>query len=175
MDPNKKSERLLLEVEKDLVEILVEMGANKGQNSSISMIIAYLLIYRTITQKKLKKLTGLSLGTISTVLSSLSSTGFVKKELKKGTHTFNYTIGDNMPQIASNVGLIKQDINEEAKRFFKKEIAKLESLNYTNNKRWILLKERLKHLVNLIKIRERILKKLLESDFFQKIVKNSNR
>jgi len=61
-------------------------------NPRITEIFAYLKIYDTLTQAQLKKLTGLSLGTISTTLQSFLQTNIVSREMIPGTHKNLYTI-----------------------------------------------------------------------------------
>jgi DNA-binding transcriptional regulator GbsR (MarR family) len=80
------------EIEKELVEISLEIGKRRGQNPVITKIYAYLMIHGDLTQKELKRLTGYSIGSISTHLAALMSMNFIEKKLILGTHTNVYSL-----------------------------------------------------------------------------------
>ncbi|MFW9970951.1 MAG: MarR family transcriptional regulator, partial [Candidatus Odinarchaeota archaeon] len=81
----------LRKYEDKLVEILLNIAQSKRANPKISRLSSYLLIHEALTQKELKKLTDLSMGSISTYLSVMTGTGVFIKERIPHTHTFKYS------------------------------------------------------------------------------------
>ena len=81
----------LRKYEDRLVEFLLDIAKTKRVNPKISTISSYLLIHGKLTQKELKELTKFSMGSISTLLSVMTSTGVFQKERIPHTHTFTYS------------------------------------------------------------------------------------
>ncbi len=86
----------LRKYEDRLVEILLDIAKSKRTTPKMSTIASYLLIHGNLTQKELKKLTGLSMGTISTYLSVMIGTGNFRKQRIPGTHTFIYSFSGEL-------------------------------------------------------------------------------
>jgi len=82
--------------EEKLVEIILNIGKSKRVNPKVATIACYLLIHKKLTQKELKKLTGFSMGTISTYLSVMAGTGYFLKQRLEGTHTFIYSFSGEL-------------------------------------------------------------------------------
>jgi DNA-binding transcriptional regulator GbsR (MarR family) len=64
-------------------------------------ITSHLLIHGSLTQKEIKELTGLSIGTISTYLSVLLSTGRLVKNRIPGTHTYTYSFSGSLEDLGA--------------------------------------------------------------------------
>ncbi len=82
--------------EEKLVDIILNIGKSKRVNPKVATIACYLLIHGKLTQKELKKLTGFSMGTISTYLSVMAGTGYFLKQRIEGTHTFVYSFSGEL-------------------------------------------------------------------------------
>jgi len=89
----------LRKYEDKLVEFFVDIGRRKRVNPKILQISSYLLIHGSLTQKELKNLTGLSMGTISTFLSVMIGMGRFQKERIHKTHTFRYSYSGNIEEM----------------------------------------------------------------------------
>jgi len=85
--------------EKQIVNYFKEISGIRTQNVKIATIIAYCLVHRNLTQKQLRDLTGYSMGTISSSLTSLVRFGILKKQIIPGTHEFDYILPSSMVQI----------------------------------------------------------------------------
>lgn len=107
------------EFEKDIVQISLEIGKQRGQNPFITKILTYLLIHTQLTQKQLKELTGCSIGSISTHLAALISIGFVEKKLIPGTHTNIYLLKIDLGQNISTLMKISMNYIKQAQDFLK--------------------------------------------------------
>lgn len=86
-------------IEKRLVDILTKMGYMKGRSQKASEITAHIYVNQEITQKILRKLTGYSLGTISTVLQILEKQGIVRKHSHPDTREYHYELDGTISQI----------------------------------------------------------------------------
>lgn len=89
----------LRKYEDKLVEFFVDIGTRKRVNPKILQISSYLLIHGLLTQKELKNLTGLSMGTISTFLSVMIGMDRFQKERIPKTHTFRYSYSGNLEEM----------------------------------------------------------------------------
>lgn len=145
------------EHEKELVEIIKEIASKRGQTPVMGAIIGYLLIHEGgLTQQQLKELSGYSIGSISTYLSSMEKVGFIKKSLIEGTKTYVYSFGNNLSNLTFNVGFIKREINEQVISFVENKLKKLK--NFKEEKGHAIITERLQELLNFLKIREKLIK-----------------
>jgi len=102
-EDSKKKDHLFSEklrkYEEKLVEFFVDIGTRKRVNSKMLQISSYLLIHQSLTQKELKELTGLSMGTISTFLTVMIGMGRFQKERIPKTHTFTYSYLGNIDEM----------------------------------------------------------------------------
>lgn len=87
--------------EDNLVEIILDIGETKRSNPKMAAIACYLLIHRKLTQKELKKLTGFSMGTISTYLSVMVGSGNFQKSRIPHTHTFMYSFSGDLESLTT--------------------------------------------------------------------------
>ena len=76
----------LRKYEDKLVKFFVDIGTRKRVNPKMLQISSYLLIHGSLTQKELKELTGLSMGTIST------SSGTSRSEGSRFSMRFGFSV-----------------------------------------------------------------------------------
>ena len=86
-------------VEKSLVDVLTKMGYLKGRSQKASEITAHIYVNQEVTQKILRKLTGYSLGTISTALQALEKQRVVRKHSHPDTREYHYELDGTISQI----------------------------------------------------------------------------
>ncbi|MFX1309156.1 MAG: MarR family transcriptional regulator [Promethearchaeota archaeon] len=91
----------LQKYEEKIVDLLLDIAKSKHVNPKISTISSYLLIHDKLTQKELKKLTGFSMGSISTLLSVMTGTGTFQKERIPRTHTFTYSFTGELKDLTT--------------------------------------------------------------------------
>jgi len=119
--------------EDKLVEILLDLAQSKRTNPKMSAIACYLLIHGKLTQKELKKLTGFSMGTISTYLSVMIDTGNFQKIRIPHTHTFMYSFSGEIEALTtraikfaissfSSIEIYLKSKNETLNKFLKKSM-----------------------------------------------------
>jgi DNA-binding transcriptional regulator GbsR (MarR family) len=89
----------LRKYEDKLVDFFIDIGTRKRVNSKMIQISSYLLIHKSLTQKELRELTGLSMGTISTFLTVMIGMGRFQKERIPKTHTFTYSYSGNIDEM----------------------------------------------------------------------------
>ncbi|MFX1279431.1 MAG: hypothetical protein ACFFA3_08440 [Promethearchaeota archaeon] len=89
----------LKKYEDKLAEFFVDIGTRKRVNNNMLQLSSYLLIHGSLTQKELKKLTGLSMGTISTILSVMLGMGRLQKEKIPKTHTYRYSYYGDLAEL----------------------------------------------------------------------------
>ncbi|MFX1377049.1 MAG: hypothetical protein ACFFA0_14685 [Promethearchaeota archaeon] len=85
--------------EDKIIKFIVDIGTQKRVNPKMLQISSYLLIHGNLTQKELQKLTGYSIGTISTYLSVMIGMGRFQKERIPKTHTFKYSYSGNLEDL----------------------------------------------------------------------------
>ena len=79
-------------IEQEIVTFYKTAGKMVDLNPRMTEIFAYLKIYESLTQKQLKRLTGFSLGTISTTLQLFLQTDIIGRSIIPRTHTNLYSI-----------------------------------------------------------------------------------
>jgi len=89
----------LRKYEDKIVEFFIDIGTRKRVNPKILQISSYLLIHGSLTQRELKELTGLSMGTISTFLSVMIGADRFQKERIPKTHTYKYSYSGNLDEL----------------------------------------------------------------------------
>ncbi|MBD3195687.1 MAG: hypothetical protein GF317_11555 [Candidatus Lokiarchaeota archaeon] len=160
--------------EKQIIKFLTEIGRSRGTNETLSAIIGYLLIYKTLTQSELKSISGFSRGAISENLKILVEHGFVQKKQIKGTRKFQYTTGESMSYIAKNISLTKSIKSKEMEMFIDHKISSLKSLNNEDLEGYDLLIERLYELKEFFNMFQSILNQIMKSDEIKNIIKKKN-
>ena len=101
MEPQKTPKQKLKEIENHLVEVITSMGHLKGRSDKMAKIAAYITIRREATQKVLRKTTGYSLGTVSSILQTLEKMGFVTKKRSKNSREYIYKYEESYTQTQS--------------------------------------------------------------------------
>ncbi|MHA1112171.1 MAG: hypothetical protein ACTSRE_13770 [Promethearchaeota archaeon] len=96
-----EDEGLFDEIQKELVDIITELGYQKGRSKKKSIISAILYVKDEITQQELREFTkiydtrdvpfekkkGFSMGIISTILNKYVEQGYVKKDFRKDANS----------------------------------------------------------------------------------------
>ncbi len=112
---------------------------------NIQLILGYLSIHKRLTQNQLKKLTGLSGGTISKNLKRIMQFGGIVKKVRKTGSNENYYEMATVSQLADRITEVYSSEFSELITFLKK---KLEDLSEYENKRGKdLLSERIAELI----------------------------
>ena len=146
-----------------IIEFNEEIGEVQGTPKRISVIISYLIIYKRMTQKQLKKLTGYSLSNISTLLQALVSSRIIKKTLISGTHRFEYHLANNI--IGTNRKLIEmtQMILGRAQIFLMKTLEHLKKSNFSHLSGYNILLDQTEFMINDFKAYSALLATLLQN------------
>lgn len=115
--------------EQKLVEILSDTPNIRFQNKKISLIMAYFIIHRQLTQSQLKELTNLPASTLSRKLVRLIEMGKLIKKKKPipGTHIFVYMLNGSILEFTSSPFEMLKGINLH-KNFFEALLEKIKSL-----------------------------------------------
>ena len=156
-----------------LIKLLVKMGASKGQNERFSAIIGYLLLHDSLTQKELKELTGFSLATVSINLNILMGMGSITKRLVKGTHEFEYSLGDDISAVASSTSMLKKETNDENVAFFSEKIEELKQFGKENVKdvdAHGFLSRRMEEMLEFFTLQREILEEISKPEFMATII-----
>ncbi len=119
------AEKQFRTVEKRLVELLTSAGYLKGRSRKFSTVTAYTYIHQEVTQKLLRKLTGYSLGTISTALQTLEKQGVVHKHFDPSTREYHYELDGTISQTLFRSLRDIQRYLSQIKEFFRGIEAKL--------------------------------------------------
>ncbi len=119
------TEEQLRTVEKRLVELLTNAGYLKGRSRKFSTVTAHIYLHQEVTQKLLRKLTGYSLGTISTALQTLEKQGVVHKHFDPSTREYHYELDGTISQTLFRSLRDVQRYLSQIKEFFRGIEAKL--------------------------------------------------
>ncbi len=153
--------------EDGLIEFFKRLGRLKGQSEVFSTILGYLMIHKNLTQEQLKELSNYSRGAISTNLKTLVESGFVKKELIKGTRKYLYSVGSSLADIASKTSIFKIDLNEESFSFTNKKMEELEQ--YEGEKGQERLKKQLSGFLRYLNLQKNALMTIVQSDYIKQL------
>ena len=135
MNPdNRTAEQKLKEIEYRIAEIITNLSFLKGRQPKISKIIALIYLHRKTTQKRLRELTGYSLGTISNALQSLEKMGIIRKTQDTQTREYNYELEGTIAQPSSRSVTNIFEYFEQQKQFLKKIKTKLAQPHLSNKK-----------------------------------------
>lgn len=97
-----------LEVEKELIDVITELGYQKGRSNKFSVISAYIYTREEVTQAILRDLTGFSLATISNALNKLEENNTIRKEFRKDDRQYHYFLNGTLSAILGrNMGDIQ--------------------------------------------------------------------
>ena len=126
------AEKKLQEIENQLVDIVTSLSFLKGRSSKTARTIAYIYIYKKVTQKRLRELTGHSLGTVSNTLKTLEKMGLVNKTQDQKTREYTYELEGMLPQSGSRSVNSIFEYFAQLKEFLKKTKTKLTQPNFSN-------------------------------------------
>lgn len=150
--------------EDKLVEFFTDIGKQKRVNPKFLIMSVYLIIHEKLTQKQLQKLTGFSLGTISTILSVMLGTGYYEKERIPGTHEYIYHyLGDIEDLTTKGIdNALKSFL--ESENFLKKKKEQLFELEKKNKKGAAFLLNRIDELMSVFNVYRKMLPQMSENE-----------
>lgn len=135
MNPdNQTAQQKLQKIENKLLDILTNLSFLKGRQPKTSKIIGLIYIHRNITQKKLRELTGYSLGTISTNLQSLERMGIIRKRQETQTREYNYDLDGTIAQPGSRSVTNIYEYFSQQKEFIKQTKTELAQPHLSSKK-----------------------------------------
>jgi len=79
-------------IEKQIVKFYATVGKMDGLLPKPTAVFAYLKIYDELSQEQLRRLSGFSLSTISTILQSFLQTDIIDRRMFPGTHKYLYKL-----------------------------------------------------------------------------------
>ncbi len=140
-----------------ILEIILDVGSQKGVNPKYSRISYNLLIHGKLTQEELIKLTGFSRASISTYLTVMEGLDVVNKTFKPGTHEYSYSIKlrieDLMPK---SFQMFLVDMNN-LKEYLKSKEPLLQRLVSENKKGALTVSKRINDIKKVIDIYNEVL------------------
>ena len=157
-------------IERELVRFYMTIGKMVSLNSKATEIFAYLRIYDTLTQEQLKRLTGFSLGTISTTLQSFLQIDIISRRMIPKTHKNLYRI---KPERVHFVYTPNIRIIEDLEKLDSYIVEKQTELQALQNKHPIEVKflhKRLNNLRNYVEVQRRQINREKKHAFFQEDV-----
>jgi DNA-binding transcriptional regulator GbsR (MarR family) len=135
MNPdNQTAQQKLQKIENKLLDILTNLSFLKGRQPKTSKIIGLIYLHRNITQKKLRELTGYSLGTISTNLQSLERMGIIRKRQETQTREYNYDLDGTIAQPGSRSVTNIYEYFSQQKEFIKQTKTELAQPHFSSKK-----------------------------------------
>jgi DNA-binding transcriptional regulator GbsR (MarR family) len=111
--------------EQVLIQFVMESGKAKSVNPNIQLILGYLGIHKKLTQKQLRDLTGLSMGTISKKLRDILALRLIKKEKIPKTNKNLYIVA---PETYGDIADATLDDITNMIEFLKIKVGELEKL-----------------------------------------------
>ncbi|TFG26432.1 hypothetical protein EU527_19750, partial [Candidatus Thorarchaeota archaeon] len=154
-------------IERKLVTFYKTVGEMVSLNPRATEIFAYFKIYDALTQEQLKRLTGFSLGTISSTLQIFLQTDIINRQFIPGTHKNLYRIRPERVQFVYTPSTrILEDLERLDSYIVKKqvELQGLES-KYPTHTQFIL--RRLNSLRNYVEAQRRQIGGKKRHSFFQ--------
>lgn len=128
------AEQKLKNIEDDLVDIVASLSFLKGRSSKTARTIAYIYIYRKVTQKRLRELTGYSMGTVSNTLKTLEKMGMINKSQDQKTREYLYELEGILPKSSSRSVSSIFEYFAQLKEFLKETKNKLDQPSFSNKK-----------------------------------------
>ncbi|MFX0059545.1 MAG: hypothetical protein ACFE85_15260 [Candidatus Hodarchaeota archaeon] len=113
------------EYEQVLIQFVMESGKAKSIDPNLQLILGYIGIHKKLTQKQLKDLTGLSMGTISKKLRDILALKLIRKEKIPKTNKNLYILA---PETYGDVADATLDDITSMNEFLKKKVGELEKL-----------------------------------------------
>ena len=127
--------------EQILIDFVLDSGRAKSVDLNLQLILGYIGIHKQLTQKQLKDLTGLSIGTISKKLRDILALNVVRKEKISKTNEYLYI---NTPETYGDTANATFEDFTKINKFLKKKIIELEK--FKDKKGAEFLSKRLKGL-----------------------------
>jgi len=152
-------EKKLRTVEKRLVDLLTKAGYLKGRSRKFSEITAHIYIHQEVNQKLLRKLTGYSLGTISTTLQTLEKQGLVRKHSDPDTHEYHYELDGTVSQTLFRSLRDVQRYLYQMKEFFRGIEAKLSHPHLSRKKGYENIRQFLDEFNVIVPAHERVFRR----------------
>ena len=152
------TEGKLRTVEKRLVDVLTKMGYLKGGSRKASEITAHIYVNQEVTQKILRKLTGYSLGTISTALQALEKQGVVRKHSHPDTREYHYEVA-RAREIKFRSLIDVQRYFSQIKEFLREIEAKMSRPDLSEKKGYENIRRLLDEMKALIPAYERVMQR----------------
>jgi DNA-binding transcriptional regulator GbsR (MarR family) len=148
------------EIEKSLVDYHLDIARASQKSNKAALLLAYLSIHGQLTQRQLKQLTKFSISTVSTQLAILVESGYVQREMIKGTHEYFYSSVYFAP-VETNQAFdeVLGSLNPEI-RFLNELIAELNLIGNAALKGYRLLSARLNETLRVFEFYEAMLKVL---------------
>ena len=144
------------EIEQEIKNYYLEIAGSNSQSITMQKIITALLLHGEVTQSQIKKLTKLSKSTISTGLSILMNLGHLKKEKIKGSREYKYLISSSYKNSMNNAfGSLVKEV-----QFLKMCYQELVSKYSNDYKGFSLLSNRLKEMIEVFDLYQKLLEKL---------------
>ncbi|MFX1436758.1 MAG: hypothetical protein ACFFAA_06035 [Promethearchaeota archaeon] len=137
-----------------LVEFLMDIAESKRVNPKISTISSFILLHEKLTQKELKELTGFSMGSISTFLTVMASTGAIEKERIPHTHTYRYSFSGKLEDLTTKGVEIALSSFISFEDYLKSKKKELDKLIDQSKKGAEHLKQRIEELLETFEIYE---------------------
>ena len=158
------------EIEREIVTFYKTVGKMVNLNPRATEIFAYLRIYDALSQEQIKKLTGFSLGTISTTLKSFLRSDIVSRRMIQGTHKNLYIIKPERVNFVYTPSAQILDDLERLDSYIVEKQFELQELQSKYPTEIEFLHRRLNSLRNYIEVQRRQIKRERRYSFFQEDV-----
>jgi len=161
LDQSHIFEGKIREYEDKLIEFFLEIGKHRGQTPTLTRILGYLMIHGRLTQKQLKQLTGLSVGSISTNFAVMMSLGVIEKKIIPGTHAYEYSLKIDLTQNIATTMKISLQYMTQAVDFIRTKRSELEESFDHNKKEFKIFSNILQELNNALMMYLKIFKVII--------------
>ncbi len=155
IDEDFQFEGTIQEIEKELIKIIVDLGSNSPLSPKLTEILGYLLLHGELTQAQLKKLTGFSIGTISSHLNQMIGLNIVRKQLIPKTRTYKYIFLGGKGSIEMQASFMKVETVSASINFFEQKHNELMKLE--NEKGYELLLERVESMLKFFQWHKKVI------------------
>ena len=158
------------EIEREIVTFYKTVGKMVNLNPRASEIFAYLRIYDALSQEQIKKLTGFSLGTISTTLQSFLRLDIVSRRMIQGTHKNLYMVKPERVNFVYTPSTQILDDLERLDSYIVEKQFEIQELKSKYPTEIEFLHRRLNSLRNYIEVQRRQIKRERRYSFFHEDV-----
>lgn len=157
-------------IERELVTFFKTVGKMVNLNPRATEIFAYLKIYDSLSQEQLVKLTGFSLGTISSTLQSFLQADIVSRRMIPGTHKNLYSIRQERVNFVYTPSMQLMETFEKLDTYIVDKQAELNKLQSKYPIEIKFLHRRLNSIRNYIEAQRRQINREKRYSFFQEDV-----